>query len=447
MSDFCAWIGNCQLLDQTDTPQAYICQAAIWADSEKTFRDLLEQELSARDLTIVWLEEVLPATQYLARHADQQQKIGPLARAVHPGKTVEIGPLTQKETGEATNTPASTASFLHINQIENISPLDMQLGMHPQKTVPDTLFPILFGNVMTPEDSNGDDKSFEPAHENMSNTFAILNAAKLPYHLTTLLEVSGLRYQSLFQGDTQDELGEHAPYLVELTADNGFTKTLFTGPDGINGLWDRELGIYIRSRASFDGIRKHFRKFTRLRDGDYKWFYFAFWEGETIPALAQYFNNQSSPPCSFFYPGGREATFISSKNKQTVTITRSILTAKGTEFTSLAISPAIMECLSQMRQDKKVSRMAEELFDLKKDAARTEFRAFADETRQFCEIAIRDYRIKTSKYLKALCLWKLVMDTELSSFDSVLRSGHSEAEKIGQIAAKLKKEMAAEKQY
>ncbi|OKH87652.1 DUF4123 domain-containing protein [Thalassospira sp. TSL5-1] len=444
MSDFCAWIGNCQLHDRTGPPTAYICQTAIWADSEKTFHYLLEQELSARDLTIIWLEEVLPATQYLARHADQQQKIGPLARAVHAGKPVEISPLTQKKTGEATDTPASTASFLHVSQIENITPLDMQLGVHPQKTVPDTLFPILFGKVVTPDDSGGDDKSIDPAHEDIPNTFAILNAAKLPYHLTTLLEVSGLRYQSLFQGDTQDELGEHAPYLVELKADNGFTKTLFTGPDGINGLWDRELGIYLRSRTGFDDIRKHFRKFTRLRDGNNKWFYFAFWEGETIPALAQYFNDQDGRPCSLFYPGGREATFISSKNKQTVTITRSIPAAKGAEFANLAISPAVMECLSQMRQNKKISRMAEELFDLKKDAAHTEFSAFADETRQFCEIAIRDYRITTSKYLKALCLWKLVMGTELAPFDGVLRSGHSEAEKIGQIAARLKKEMAAE---
>ena len=94
------------------------------------------------------------------------------------------------------------------------------------------------------------------------------------------LEASQLQYQSLFQGEAQGELKEQAPYLVELKEDNSFTRQLFTGPEGVNGLWDKELGIYIRSRAPFADIRKHFRKFTRVQDENGNWFLFRFWDSK-----------------------------------------------------------------------------------------------------------------------------------------------------------------------
>ncbi len=88
----------------------------------------------------------------------------------------------------------------------------------------------------------------------------------MPYLLTTYLEGSGLQYQSLFQGKTQEEIGEHAPYIVRLEDGNDFTRKLFTGAKGINGLWEKELGIFIRSRATLPELRKHFRKFTKVQD-------------------------------------------------------------------------------------------------------------------------------------------------------------------------------------
>ncbi len=98
----------------------------------------------------------------------------------------------------------------------------------------------------------------------------------MPYLLTGLLETSGLRYQSLFQGEAQEELGEHAPYLVELKDVNDFTRRLFTGSEGVGGLWEKELGIFIRSRTGFDALRKHLRKFTQVQNEEGKWFYFRF---------------------------------------------------------------------------------------------------------------------------------------------------------------------------
>ncbi|MDA7423009.1 DUF4123 domain-containing protein [Tritonibacter multivorans] len=119
-------------------------------------------------------------------------------------------------------------------------------------------------------------------------TYALLDAAKMPYILTSQLAASGLRYQSLFQGPTSEDLKERAPHLVELEKDNALTQKLFTGTKGVNGLWAKELGLFLRSEVGFDTLRKHFRKFTRFRDADGKWMLLHFWDPSFAEAGARH---------------------------------------------------------------------------------------------------------------------------------------------------------------
>ncbi|WP_170207230.1 DUF4123 domain-containing protein [Roseinatronobacter monicus] len=175
--------------------------------------------------------------------------------------------------GEAGAAPDQ--NWLQVEDLGPVEPLDAQFGVHPKKSAPDALRDALFGQ---PAPSDAEREAFGQDIPPLA-TYAVLDATKMPYLLTSLLESSGLRYQSLFQGEAQEELGEHAPYLVELKDGHDFTRRLFTGPDGIGGLWEKELGIFIRSRAGFDALRKHLRKFTRVQDETGKWFYFRFWEG------------------------------------------------------------------------------------------------------------------------------------------------------------------------
>lgn len=165
---------------------------------------------------------------------------------------------------------------LSIEYLGPIVPLNSQIGVLLKKTVPDELRKLLFGQR---DPSCGTDAS-------PLRTYAVLNAAKLPYLLTGLLEASGLRHQSLFQGAAQAQLNESAPYLIALSPDSELTRQLTTGREGVNGLWQHELGIFLRSRADFDEVRKHLRKFTRIRDAQAKWFYFAFWDPGCIAWLA-----------------------------------------------------------------------------------------------------------------------------------------------------------------
>ncbi|NSX56065.1 DUF4123 domain-containing protein [Parasulfitobacter algicola] len=148
-------------------------------------------------------------------------------------------------------------------------PLDDQLRVYPPKTVPDALQNSLFGQT-DPD---------RPLH-----TYAILDAAKVT-NLPELLSTSKLEHRCLFKGQAADDLKNVAPWVVKLEADNTFTRHLFTH-DPVDDvpwyLWDKEAGIYIRSTATLDQLRAHFRKFTKVQDDAKKWFYFRFWEPSVL---------------------------------------------------------------------------------------------------------------------------------------------------------------------
>ncbi|WP_339108535.1 DUF4123 domain-containing protein [Thioclava sp. GXIMD4216] len=179
----------------------------------------------------------------------------------------------------------SDLAALLIETLSGVVPLGRQFGKWPKQTVPDGLAGPLFGDVAP---DAAEIATYGAAEQVPSmRTYAILDAAKAPYLLTGLLDQADLMFQSLFQGSAAEELEECAPYLVELQKGHDFTRHLMTRLDDGVGLWDQELGIYVRSRASFDDLRRHFRKFTRLQDYHGQWFYFRFWEPELLRSIVR----------------------------------------------------------------------------------------------------------------------------------------------------------------
>lgn len=177
-----------------------------------------------------------------------------------------------------------TQSELQIENISGVEPLDTQIGVFPKKAVPYALHDALFGQPKPTEDeieaAGGD-----PAAVTHMNTYAILDAAKVA-NLPELLERSGLEHRCLFKGEAYDELRDVGPWIVRLEAVSVFTRCLFTRSEASWHLWDREPGIYIRSRCALDGMWRHARKFTRVQDENGSWAYFNFWRGYVPFALA-----------------------------------------------------------------------------------------------------------------------------------------------------------------
>ena len=169
---------------------------------------------------------------------------------------------------------------LQTETIEDVEPLDDQFGVDTPLTVPFALQDVLFGQPEPVEAGN------DPAPAPALHTYAILDAAKV-LNLPEMLDASGLPHRCLFKGDAFDELKDAAPWIVRLEDGNAFTRNLFTRSDAPWHLWDREPGIYVRSRGTLDDMWKHFRKFTRVQDENGKWYYFRFWEGVHIGAMLQ----------------------------------------------------------------------------------------------------------------------------------------------------------------
>ena len=175
---------------------------------------------------------------------------------------------------------------LNVETIEGVEPLDAQFGIADPKTVPDLLYGPLFGQLKPTEgeleQAGGDPDKVPPL-----NTYAILDAAEVA-GLPELLAVSGLEHRCLFKGEAFDELAEVAPWVVRLEDGDGFTRNLFTRSDAGWHLWDKEPGIYLRSRGTLDDMWGHFRKFTKVKGEGGEWFYFRFWEPFILIGLAEH---------------------------------------------------------------------------------------------------------------------------------------------------------------
>ncbi|MDP0927330.1 DUF4123 domain-containing protein [Paracoccus onubensis] len=219
-----------------------------------------------------------------------------------PWQVLEDGFVSERKAKDVRHSP------LQIARIGNVEPMDRQFGVQPKKTVPDSLHGTLFDQP-NPTGAEIEAAGGDPAAVPPMQTYAILDAAKI-VNLPELLGASGLEHRCLFKGKSYDKLKNVAPWIVRLEEGNDFTRRLFTGPEGINGLWDQELGIYIRSRAGLDDIRKHFRKFTRVQDENGKWFYFRFWESQPANSYFRYIRNDQDRVLRWFYAERRPLSVL-----------------------------------------------------------------------------------------------------------------------------------------
>ncbi len=269
--DMKPYLGFCHL---THGDNLFTLISAALCNHANEFESLISTEIAKNGYWLHWVNDVLPADQWLLKHPDEWGDV--LLCSLSEACPIVLGPLEPLN-----KTPQPGVNILEIEHLEPIEPLDSQLGLDPKKYVPDILSDALFGQ---PTPTDAEQLHYQQALPVMK-TYALLDAAKMPYLLPDLLQASGFHYESLFQGTLQDEISHHAPYLVELEQGHRFTQQLFTGPQGILGLWEKSLGIFIRTRAEFSALRHHLRKFTRLQNAQGKGYFFRFWEKTSLPAL------------------------------------------------------------------------------------------------------------------------------------------------------------------
>lgn len=217
--------------------------------------------------------------------------------------------------------------YLSIVEHEDIKPLDQQFGLHPRKPAPDALRSILFDE---PKISRSDLQKWG-ATTNIPDmaTYLVADITAFPDWESEVGRFASPA-RSLFIGEAEVVLGHAAPYLVTLSDKDDFTRRLFThlpafDEDASVHHWHRPYGIIIRSRAGFDAVHTHLRRFTKLMDSEGGWYFRQFWEPRHsyfwLPLLtsdlqiaAKFFGRTSSSENAIFHsisvPNGRRGKFL-----------------------------------------------------------------------------------------------------------------------------------------
>ena len=113
--------------------------------------------------------------------------------------------------------------------------------------------------------------------DNAGTTYAVLDAARI-FGLRELVDAQNDRGKCLFIGEAQNEHGDVAPWLVQLSPDASLTRALLSEGDPPQGLWNASPGILLRSHLSFDEVYRHLRRFLSINDHAGRRMFWRFWE-------------------------------------------------------------------------------------------------------------------------------------------------------------------------
>lgn len=108
-----------------------------------------------------------------------------------------------------------------------------------------------------------------------SCNFAVLDGAIGPA-VRDLLNLAGVFYQSLYEGEQAVELAPFGPFLVEIKKGTNLLPFLIkTG-------WGNAWGVYLKASVEFEQVRAHFRRFLLVNTEDGQRLIFRFYDPRVL---------------------------------------------------------------------------------------------------------------------------------------------------------------------
>jgi hypothetical protein len=105
--------------------------------------------------------------------------------------------------------------------------------------------------------------------------YAVLDGAR-DERVFLMARASGLPYACLYAGAIPHELAEVAPYLVALERGHPFVEELLE--DG----WGRSWGVFATGRCDLESLRRHLRRFMRVKLEDGRTLVFRFYDPRVL---------------------------------------------------------------------------------------------------------------------------------------------------------------------
>ncbi|OKH87069.1 DUF4123 domain-containing protein [Thalassospira sp. TSL5-1] len=350
MRDFEVWIGECHL-QAKDGGEEYRCQAAVWTDGYDGFLEGVETRVADLGYSVLWLENVLPAPQYLARNAGQQRQVGALAKAVHPAHRVELGAMAAVAEAGA----SETENYLVIKD-------------HPVQALSDQS-EVFFKDRdwIAPELK---ERLFGPSEDGAKMRTYLIVDATLRKEISGFfdLDILDLPVRCLFKGEAAEEMKEHAPYLVEMTLPDGAWDDNSQVPafhrDFFCRHWGRNTGIFIRTTALMDEVWRHFRKFTLLpREGHAGRVFVRFWDEQYIRLYFPHIASNKDRVAAWFLRNGFCINAILADQQEgaevrSITLRRDLFILRNAPAAPFVLTDYDLEPFYRAREDKDRAALA-----------------------------------------------------------------------------------------
>jgi hypothetical protein len=266
------WILTCEAMKvAADMQQRFEIRVAVLLDDHRQLDQQISNVLNEAGYLFMYSDQALPIVSYLEKASFYDQQVIELSQQVSKQQPIAFIVIRLiEDQSEAKD----VAHYLQISQIEGIKPLDRQLGVLQQKTIPDSLYELVFGQKLTSNMSDDKEALFQTIasttdQETISplKTYAVVDASKLEvFDGEHFLEE--LPIKSLVTGKTARFYERLAPYLIELEPGHEFTRRLFTQAENEQQsawyFYQQNATIIIRSRLGIDEMFSHLRKLTRI---------------------------------------------------------------------------------------------------------------------------------------------------------------------------------------
>lgn len=119
-----------------------------------------------------------------------------------------------------------------------------------------------------------------------SPNYVLIDAALWGADINSFLESDLIVHRSLFRGSTGLDLWSVAPYLIELNSQEEFVH-IIKQKDPI----DRRV-TWLYSETDIDTLRKHFRRFLRMKKEDGSYIYFRFYDPYVVNTVFPSLTNE-----------------------------------------------------------------------------------------------------------------------------------------------------------
>lgn len=140
----------------------------------------------------------------------------------------------------------------------------------------ETEFAVLFDDDLARNDLDTPIKRLVNFLQNQEgDLYCLLDAAR-DEKILGLLQKSGAKYMSLYQGQSQKQMADVAPYLIEFGENREFLEKL------LRHGWGKRWCSFFVSGAGFGWLWKHFRKFLFVVNENGERVYFRFYDPSVL---------------------------------------------------------------------------------------------------------------------------------------------------------------------